>query len=314
MNQCKFCNNTHIEQNSTPNDTLIIICPVCGYYKITRPASMISNDEIPDIKAIPYYLKNNSTIKNPITLKSDFLLQNNNLATPRSTPLETKINKLILFIGNNSSSLTESIIVDRHCSFPLFYASDENEFLSILDYLQVNKLLYYSFPNATPANILYGSHNKERVSALRLKLTFDGWKKFDKLRTKTILSTQVFVAMSFDEKHKYIYHDAIYPACEKCKFDAFRIDSKDHNEKICDRIVAEIKRSKFLIADFTGQKHGVYFEAGFARGLNIPVIWCCHKKDFKKLHFDTRQYNHIKWETTEDLKSQLIDKIDSTIN
>jgi hypothetical protein len=52
-----------------------------------------------------------------------------------------------------------------------------------------------------------------------------------------------------------------------------------HLNKVDDVIVAEIRRSRFLVADFTCEpgkvRGGVYFEAGFARGLNIPIIWTC---------------------------------------
>jgi len=93
-----------------------------------------------------------------------------------------------------------------------------------------------------------------------------------------------------------------------------RVDLKEHNEKICDVIVAEIRKSSFLVADFTGDRGGVYFEAGFAKGLGIPVIFSCQKGEWEeKLHFDTRQYNHIIWETPEDLKNKLKNRIMATI-
>ena len=63
------------------------------------------------------------------------------------------------------------------------------------------------------------------------------------------------------------------------------------------------------MADVTQQRQGVYFEAGFAQGLNIPVIWTVSEKDKDNIHFDTRQFNHIIWQTTEDLKNQLYDFI-----
>jgi nucleoside 2-deoxyribosyltransferase len=69
--------------------------------------------------------------------------------------------------------------------------------------------------------------------------------------------------------------------------------------------VAEIKNSLFLVADVTEQKQGVYFEAGYAIGLEIPVIWSVKKDELEKVHFDTRQYNHIVWESEKDLKEQL---------
>lgn len=48
-----------------------------------------------------------------------------------------------------------------------------------------------------------------------------------------------------------------------------------HNNKIDDQIVAEIRRSKLVLVDATGARPNAYFEAGFAAGLGIPVIWCC---------------------------------------
>ena len=67
-----------------------------------------------------------------------------------------------------------------------------------------------------------------------------------------------------------------------------------------------------------GQKIGVvrgsaYFEAGFAVGLGIPVIWTCRKDAIDHLHFDTRQFNHIKWEKPADLMIQLADRLEAAI-
>lgn len=68
-----------------------------------------------------------------------------------------------------------------------------------------------------------------------------------------------------------------------------------------------------LIADFTKQRGGVYFEAGFAMGLGIPVIWSCRSDDINNLHFDTRQYNHIVWNDYSDLRTKLVNRIKATV-
>jgi nucleoside 2-deoxyribosyltransferase len=78
-------------------------------------------------------------------------------------------------------------------------------------------------------------------------------------------------------------------------------------------IVAEIRRSGLVVADFTGNRGGVYFEAGFAMGLGIPVIWTCRDTDINAVHFDTRQYNHIVWKEAGDLREQLQRRIEATI-
>ena len=136
-------------------------------------------------------------------------------------------------------------------------------------------------------------------------------------------SDQVFVAMWFSTESDKAYFEGISPAIEQCGYSPLRIDQKDHNNKIDDEIIKEIKKSKFLIADFTSgftdggntliARGGVYFEAGFAQGIGIPVIWTCHEDCIEHVHFDTRQYNHIVWKTSKDLKKKLINRISATI-
>ena len=147
-----------------------------------------------------------------------------------------------------------------------------------------------------------------------IKLTFEGIQRLEKyLTTPNKEKNQAFVAMCFDERMKNVYESAISPAIEDMKFKPMRIDKKEHINKIDDEIIAEIKRSKFLIADFTpgvkGISGGVYYEAGFADGLGIPVIRTCNKKYENEIHFDTRQYNHILWEDGKDLKEKLKNRI-----
>jgi nucleoside 2-deoxyribosyltransferase len=92
-----------------------------------------------------------------------------------------------------------------------------------------------------------------------------------------------------------------------------RVDKKEHANKIDDEIIAEIRRSAFLVADFTGHRGGVYFEAGFAMGLGLPVIWMCRRDDVKNLHFDIRQYNCIDWSDPEELAVRLQQRIEATL-
>lgn len=142
-----------------------------------------------------------------------------------------------------------------------------------------------------------------------------GWQQISELQRKPRSSSaEVFIAMSFQADMKPYFDNGILPAVEangrtKC----VRIDNVQHNNKICDEIIAAIRRSRYVVADFTGNRGGVYYEAGFAHGLGIPVIWTVRKSDVKKLHFDTRQYNHIVYETAEELQQLLKTRIAATI-
>jgi len=66
---------------------------------------------------------------------------------------------------------------------------------------------------------------------------------------------------------------------------------------------------RFIIADFTQQKHGVYFEAGYGLGYGLPVIYTCSEVDFADSHFDTNHYPHIIYSDLESFKEQLKNRI-----
>jgi hypothetical protein len=152
----------------------------------------------------------------------------------------------------------------------------------------------------------------------RTQLTPDGWLRFEELQKKQVQSSQAFIAMWFDPTTEEPYEKGLYRAIHDSGYDPRRVDRHHHHlNKVDDEIVAEIRRSRFLVADFTCEpgkvRGGVYFEAGFAMGLNIPIIWTCKDTSIKDLHFDTRQYPHILWKDSADLYTQLKARIGALI-
>lgn len=110
-------------------------------------------------------------------------------------------------------------------------------------------------------------------------------------------SSQAFVAMWFDNSMDAIYNHAIAPAIQAAGYEPYRIDRGNFLNKIDDEVIAQIRLSKFVVADFThGDKDvrgSVYYEAGYAHGLNLPVIFTARERT--QPHFDTRQFPHILW-------------------
>ena len=125
--------------------------------------------------------------------------------------------------------------------------------------------------------------------------------------------------MWFDDSMKDAYENGIKLGIEDAGYNPLPINRKEHINKIDDEIIAEIRRSRFVVADFThgdtGARGGVYYEAGFAHGLNIPVIFTCRKDVLEDIHFDTRQYNHIPWEPEKlvEFRKALADRISAVI-
>lgn len=105
----------------------------------------------------------------------------------------------------------------------------------------------------------------------------------------------IFVAYNFtDEMHK-IFETNVKDVVEKLGFKYVKVDQNTtkHDEKITDEIISKLKSARIIIADFTNNSTNVYFEAGYAMGLKIPVVWTC--KEGHQFSFDTAQFPHIVW-------------------
>ena len=143
-------------------------------------------------------------------------------------------------------------------------------------------------------------------------ITVAGYSQVEEQRTN-LDSSQGFVAMWFHESMNEVYDNGIRPGIVAAGYSPLIINRKLDVNKIDDEIIGEIRRSRFLVADFThgedGARGGVYFEAGFAQGLGIPVIYSCRYDMIDKLHFDTRQYAHIVWKDSEELRRELRNRI-----
>ncbi|MEO1412061.1 MAG: hypothetical protein AAFW73_19385 [Bacteroidota bacterium] len=147
-------------------------------------------------------------------------------------------------------------------------------------------------------------------------LTYAGLNRVIELQENGLHSDRCFIAMSFspEERIRQI-RQAIKEACVATGFVPILIDEVyfDSDITINDAMIAEIKRCKFCIADFTQQKDGVYFEAGFASGRGLKVLYTCHRDDRKGRHFDVRAFPFLYYEDMATLKSGLINKIKAWI-
>ena len=159
-----------------------------------------------------------------------------------------------------------------------------------------------------------------RVSGIGLKsildysITMDGLKYIMDLEKEGPSSKNCFIAMSFDDSLHDI-RESIKQAIIETGFQPIIVDElhQKSDETINDAIINLLRKSRFCIADFTQHKRGVYFEAGYSLGKGLKVIYCCSKKDFNEAHFDINHYQHIIYETSDELKQKLIDKIEAWI-
>jgi hypothetical protein len=125
--------------------------------------------------------------------------------------------------------------------------------------------------------------------------------------------SQGFVAMWFDDTMNDAWLSGFEPGIRVAGFRPRRIDKKEYIGSVSDEVMAEIRQSRFVVADYTGQRNGVYFEAGFAEGLGLKVIPTCRADEIAKLHFDIKHLNTLAWTTPAELADVLNRRIRAVI-
>ena len=109
-----------------------------------------------------------------------------------------------------------------------------------------------------------------------------------------------------------VYLDAIEPAILDAGFIPHRVGQGQTTDRIDDEAEAAIRASRLIIADFThdpgtGVRGSVYYEAGFARALNRPIIFTAEKGS--DVHFNVDHFLRIEWEDPGDLRTKLTHRI-----
>jgi hypothetical protein len=293
--RCPVCRNSAKYEIVGPTHRQLYRCEFCGCFELPSIAELIFESE--DRSLFPYFsahIRQNGSFQSPFQI--DLKNWEQFAKLHKATPVLKKIELLLNLIAQRTDPPGAWVSFTNNDA-PLIDAASYAELVYLIQ--QIEGFGYITL-NPTSAN----------CSCMMLA---SGWERLQE-RASFGIPGRCFVAMSFDPFLDEAWEKGIDPALRiDCNVDPVRMDKEEHNEKICDKIIAEIRLSQFLVADFTLHRAGVYFEAGYALGLARPVIWMCQEADLKNAHFDTRQYNHIVWTTPEDLRKKLRDRVIATI-
>ena len=147
-------------------------------------------------------------------------------------------------------------------------------------------------------------------------------RKYDSIEVPPITKrNQIFVAMMFSDETNDVYQNCYKKVIQSLNYDCMRIDEKDFTGSIISEITSEISDSVAIIADLTGNRGGVYYEAGVARGLQlcnhpIKLLLTC-KQDFfnkEKVHFDVSGDNILLYNDTSDLIEKLNKRLQTVLS
>lgn len=291
---CPLCGLKGTTFSAIPNHDLYRVgCQRCGDYEVSGP-DLEGNFELGEdaqrASAIIREIKEKRGNPPRITFAQirEFVAGR----VPGSVP-ELGV-QLLRRLASSSKHLGDQVEIDGNMYFPVGYCRNPDELHYLLEYLKSRGWITMEI---------------EMGRRYTIQISPQGWSALDESLKKENSSDTVFVAMWFDPKMDTVFSNAIEPAITRSGYKSIRVDREEFSGKIDDKIVADIRGSKFIVADFTGHRNAVYFEAGFALGLGLPVIWLCHDPAMRESSFDTRQYNHIAWQSEEDLRRRLETRI-----
>ncbi|MGH9714889.1 MAG: hypothetical protein ACRD5M_16465 [Candidatus Acidiferrales bacterium] len=289
--ECPLCGGFPIHYGfDLARDMIGVKCERCGLFKISLTAMAGLTKE--QREGLSSACRRASSSDHPIEILSSNVEQLLK-SLPRYSPSE-KLDNMLNLLCENTSALGEHSGLDWRRDYPLLVLSRPNSELPYLN--EELKRRQFIDPAASSSP----------------RVTMKGWERYEEISQKGRPSTRCFVAMWFDSTMNEICDGGIEPAIRKAGYDPLRIDKSEHVNRIDDEIIGQIRRSRFMVADFTGQRHGVYFEAGMMLGLGRTVIWMCRKKELSEsggLHFDVRQFNFIDYESTDEAKERLYRRI-----
>ena len=112
-------------------------------------------------------------------------------------------------------------------------------------------------------------------------LTFKGWERYEELKRGAASGNTAFIAMEYGNPElDPIVEEHFRPAVSMTGFTLQRLDERPQAGLIDDRLRNEIRACRFLIADLSHGNRGAPWEAGYAEGLDKPVIYTCRKDVF----------------------------------
>ena len=266
-------------------------CPRCGDFKLARTA-VIRRVPLSDKIKISGWVRDQNALGEEPELTSDRI--GLIVASPLPGIVE-RADRLLTHAIKRQSRLGQRFRMGTPELLAATYSQDGHEVEYLTRFLKDESLI----------NVLdLGAH---------IQITPRGYMRYEALQTQPSASAQGFVAMWFDDSMREAYAEGFEVGIRVAGYHPLRVDGVEHVGKIDDEIIAQIRRSRFVVADFTGHRAGVYFEAGFALGLNLPVIWSCRRDHINDLHFDIRQFNCIDWTEADELADRVQKRIEAVI-
>jgi len=339
VNKCVFC-GLEVENFHNQEARVYYKCRKCGIIRLTEEAyEDYRSGGYPESEKnkISIVLRNEYEMMNHRT-PNKYLTHNDlEMIIDQYSPLDplAKMDMALINIAKASKHIGHLVNTNPSFDYPYYHCLNAGEFIHILLFLFQEGFI---------------GCESQTFQNDKVYITAKGYQRLREIEKPRRNSNKCFVAIWFTPDMDKVYEKAIKPAIEfkeygesLPRFEAIKIDNLEHINDINDEIIAQIRRSRFMVCDLTGYRGGVYFEAGFAYGLGLDVIYTC-REDWSKeeklkdkkgkeieilydkngneisvrkegVHFDLAHRNRIEWSPAklDDFRKKLQDRIKAII-
>lgn len=292
--RCLFCDDiVPIEVKGDYDRFLGCWCSPEGYYSLIRSSYELIRSYPHQTKRhlfpiLSAYIREMTDCDQAVTLSVEEL---EDISNSPNIPLdlEEKGIRLLQYLYRHSKQAGEPVkIHPLSRNFNLTYSPNLQELVYIIDKLKSEEFI--------------------AREGETLRLTAKGWNEAvaraggRKLKPCLVLLPQ----------HAELYKDwpeNVFPKIGECGYFPRLLTQLDKAGSREDDLIGHVSESKLVIADLTSLSPEVYFAAGYALGLEIPVIWTTKRTGDHKLSVPSPQIRPLIWDTAEELADKLQRKL-----
>ncbi len=280
-----------------------IRCKVCGNNEISIDDLGIFNSYDERSKSSIVYQLSQHKRQEKRTVNKDLIEQ---LKDNRLPNYAEQINNLIRIIGDYSEYPGADVgFSEREIAIRIGCMSGTS----------IQRNINYIHEEVYRRELLRSTPQKDStMSQFSYELSAKGWELYESLKRSDKDSTRIFLARQYNEPTLDTFYKEIKAKVEeKTGLELFILDNVLKAGLIDNQLRDEIRKSKIVLADLTKRNPGAYWEAGYAEGLGISVIYLCEESEFEeqKTHFDVNHHTTIIWNPNDPMRAG--DKLISTI-
>jgi hypothetical protein len=271
-------------------------CQTCGRFRI-RSRVALDLQHNPELASHRFLLSAYTKEGRNVLIDAD-LVDRLGTGGLRERTVPEKLELILRWFAGKSPEFGHEVVHEPWRDYPLGWCGSKDEWSRLVGLLAKER-----------------EHLRPAASASVCSVTLKGW---EWLGTRPIeAASTAFVAMNFDEKYQDLRR-AIEQAIGKAGYTPVVVSQDVYTGGVMDRVLARIREARFVVVDYTGNRGGVYYEAGFALGLGKLAIHSCMQEQLdsadKKdtLHFDVRHLKILPWKTdqlpkyAEDLENHIV--------